>query len=296
MKVVRLDNKWRRDHPLPGLDAGGDKGARGRVLLAGGSRLAPGALRLAAEAVLRVGAGKVRIATVEEATLPLGVQVPEAGVVGLPADDRGEIAGEAASALAKQVEAAQVLAFGPGMRRSDQLPALLRTLLAAAGTDGKVLLDAAPLVALRGLRTEARALAGRLVLTPHPGELAGLLDMAEDAVLADMVGSATRAAREFGAVVAFKSAQTVIATPDGAVCCYENEARGLGTAGSGDVLAGTIAGLMARGADPLTAAGWGVWLHGEAGQAAARAIGPLGFLARDLLPHLPMLMAVQSQP
>lgn len=292
MSVARLDNQWRRDHPLPGLDAGGDKGARGRVLLAGGSRLAPGALRLGAEAVLRVGAGKVRIASVEAVALALGIAVPEAGVVGLPVDERGEIAGAAAAVLGEQVAAADVLAFGPGMRSSEQLSGLLRALLGAAR--GMVLLDSAALVALREVPEAARGVAGRLVLTPHPGELAGLMEVDEEAVLGDMVGSATRAAERFGAVVALKSAQTVIAGPDGALC-YENEARGLGTAGSGDVLAGVIAGLMARGADPLTAANWGVWLHGEAGQAAARAIGPLGFLARDLLPHLPMLMAVQSQ-
>ena len=86
-----LDLAWRRAHPLPPLGAGGSKAERGRVLLVGGSLLAPGAVRLAAEAVLRVGAGKVRIATVEAAATPLGVAVPEAGVVGLPTADTGHI-------------------------------------------------------------------------------------------------------------------------------------------------------------------------------------------------------------
>ena len=296
MSGARLDNGWRREHPLPGVAAvGGDKAARGRVLLAGGSTLSPGALRLGAEAVLRVGAGKVRIATVEPAAGLLGVHVPEAGVIGLPVDATGELAAEAAEPLADQVRQAEVLALGPGMRTTDQLPGLVGSLLAAAGPEAAVLLDSAAMVALRDLDGEARALAGRLVLTPHPGELAALLDVEEDAVLADMVGFARRTAERFDAVVALKSAATVVAAPAGDLFRYENEACGLGTAGSGDVLAGMIAGLMARGADPLTATGWGVWLHGEAGQAAARTIGPVGFLARDVLQHVPMLMAGQSQ-
>jgi ADP-dependent NAD(P)H-hydrate dehydratase len=293
--MLPLDNRWRRDHPLPGLEEGGDKETRGRVLLGGGSLSSPGAVLLTGEGVLRAGAGKVRIATVAAAALPLGLHMPEAGVIGLAADDRGEIAADAADTLAGEVAQAKVLAFGPGMRSSAHLPALVGTLLDAAREGTTVLLDSAALVALRGREDAARALAGRLVLTPHPGELAGLLDIAQEAVEADMPDHARTAAARYGAIVALKAAETVIATPEGTAYRYENEARGLGTAGSGDVLAGVIAGLMARGADPLTAVGWGVWLHGEAGQAAAHATGPLGFLARDLLPHIPMLMAVQSQ-
>lgn len=292
--IEALDNRWRRDHPLPRLEGAGDKAGRGRVLVAGGSSLAPGALLLTAEAVLRAGAGKVRIATVEAVAIPLGLQMPEAGVIALPSDTSGEIIAEAAPSLIDQAGASQVLAFGCGMRSSDQLPGLLGDLVRGVAPATKVLLDSAAIVALRRCE-QKRSLADRLVLTPHPGELAALLDVAEDAILADMAGTAAQAAGEFGAVVALKAAETVIATPDGRVFRYENEATGLGTAGSGDVLAGIIAGLLARGADPLTATGWGVWLHGEAGQATARLIGPLGFLARDLLPHIPMLMAVQAQ-
>jgi ADP-dependent NAD(P)H-hydrate dehydratase len=291
-----LDNRWRRDHPLPELGAGSDKKGRGRVLVAGGSTLSPGAVRLAAEGVLRAGAGKVRIATLEAVALQLGVQLPEAGVVGLPGDERGEIALAAADRLGDQIAQADVLAFGPGMRSSDHLPALLQTALEAAEAPRTVLLDSAAMIALRETDAAAvRNVAGRLVLTPHPGELAGLLDIEEEAVLADMPGCAHKAAARFDAVVALKAAETVIAAPDGGAYHYENDARGLGTAGSGDVLAGIIAGLLARGAEPLVATCWGVWLHGEAGQAAAHAIGPFGFLARDVLAHVPMLMAVQSQ-
>ena len=293
--AVSIDVDWRRDHALPRLSGGGDKGSRGRVLLVGGSTLAPGALRLSCEAALRVGAGKVRIATVETVALPLGMTVPEAGVVALPQDDRGEIAEGAGALLAENVEQAQVLAFGSGMRTSQQTPALVRSLLAAVGAEAVALLDSAALIALAALESDAHRLNGRLVLTPHPGELAALLDADEDAILADMEGHASRTAERFNAVVALKSAWTVIASPGGSVLRYANDAYGLGTAGAGDVLVGVIGGLLARGADPLVATAWGVWLHGEAGQAAARSYGPLGFLARDLLPELPRIMATQAQ-
>lgn len=91
-------------------------------------------------------------------------------------------------------------------------------------------------------------------------------------------------------MVVLKGAETFIASGEDAPLHYGVGAPGLGTAGSGDVLAGIIGGLLARGMEPVAAAGWGVWLHGEAGRAASAAIGPVGFLARDLLPHIPGLM------
>lgn len=296
MNEARLDNQWRRNHPLPPLGAGADKAGRGRVLVVGGSLLSPGAVRLAAEASLRAGAGKVRIATVEPAALPLGVQVPEAGVIGVPVDAAGEIAPEAAERLREQATQTQVLALGMGMRSGDAVPDLTRSLLEVLPEGVGALLDSAALIALKQVPDAVRAADGRVVLTPHPGELAALLDLEEATILDDMAHAAREAAQRFGTIVALKSAATIIASPDGALLRYENDARGLGTAGSGDVLAGIIAGLMARGADPLVATGWGVWLHGEAGQAAASRTGPLGFLARELLPKIPMLMAVQAQP
>jgi NAD(P)H-hydrate repair Nnr-like enzyme with NAD(P)H-hydrate dehydratase domain len=89
-----------------------------------------------------------------------------------------------------------------------------------------------------------------------------------------------------------KHARTIIATPDGQALVHDSDTPGLATGGSGDVLSGIIGGLLARGAPPLVAAGWGVWLHGAAGRAAAQQVGPIGFLARDLPQHLPKLMTL----
>jgi NAD(P)H-hydrate repair Nnr-like enzyme with NAD(P)H-hydrate dehydratase domain len=127
-------------------------------------------------------------------------------------------------------------------------------------------------------------------MTPHSGEMAALLECHKDAVTADPAGVAADVARRFGAVVVLKDAETVIAAPNGKLLHYAGGGVGLGTGGSGDVLAGAIGGLLARGLPPLVAAGWGVWLHGEAGRALATRIGPVGFLARELLPELPRLL------
>lgn len=290
-----IDAEWRRGHPLPPVGAGLDKEGRGLVLVAGGSRFVPGALRLTGEAVLRAGAGKVRLATVEPIADLLAVHFPEAAMMALPADAEGEIAGAAATRLAERLSRCDTLLVGPGMLERPQTPELVAALLEAVDDEATVLLDAGAMTALRHVPEAARALGGRVVLTPHPGELARLIDADAAAIAADPAGHARRAAGHFGAVVALKSTRTVIATPGGALLGYCSEAPGLGTAGSGDVLAGVVAGLLARGAAPEVATAWGVWLHGEAGKLVGAQTGAVGYLARELLPAVPALMAAQSQ-
>lgn len=285
--MIAIDAPWRRDNPLPDIGGGMDKDARGRVVLVGGSAFVPGALRLTGEAVLRVGAGKIQLATIAAAAIPLGMTMPEAAMIALPADDQGEIAGDAAASLLPRLCQCDTLVIGPGMAERPQTPDLVAAMLSAADAPATILLDAGAMTAARHLPT----LGAHVVMTPHPGELATLMDIERNAVEVDPEAAATRAAARFGTVVVLKSAVTAIAAPDGTLLRYTSEAPGLGTAGSGDVLAGVIGGLLARGVAPLAAAGWGVWLHGEAGRAAARDIGPLGFLARELLRPIPALMA-----
>jgi ADP-dependent NAD(P)H-hydrate dehydratase len=132
------------------------------------------------------------------------------------------------------------------------------------------------------------------VVTPHAGEMASCLKAEKTEVAGDPAATARRAAELFRCVVALKGAETVIALPDGE--CYRNRAGnvGLATSGSGDTLGGIVAGLAARGAAPVQAAVWGVHLHARAGDRLARRIGPLGFLARELLDEIPGLMAKLS--
>src|SRR5205814_1158949 len=136
-----------------------------------------------------------------------------------------------------------------------------------------------------------RAPGGRAVLTPHAGEMAGMLGVAKPSVEASRAGTARAAAERFGAVVALKGAETFVAGPGGELFCNRAGNVGLATSGSGDALAGILAGLAARGAEPLQAAVWAVHLHARAGDRLAARMGGLGYLARELLDEVPPLMA-----
>lgn len=281
--------------PLPRLDAGADKEARGRVLIVGGSAQNPGGLLLAAEAALRAGAGKLQLATAESIAVMVGMAVPEARVFGVPAHGMDGLAGKAAGPVAERAERVDALLMGPGLVDEDAAGRLARGVLRRIARPA-VVLDAGGLAALREDPDALRHLDGRAVLTPHAGEMAQLLGMERDAVEADPVAAARRAAEAFGAVVALKGAETTVAAPDGTLLRYAGGGVGLATSGSGDVLGGIVAGLLARGADPLRAAAWGVFLHGEAGNALARRHGEVGFLARELAGEVPRILHRASSP
>jgi hydroxyethylthiazole kinase-like uncharacterized protein yjeF len=183
------------------------------------------------------------------------------------------------------------LLIGPGIVSQASARALIEGLFGELGEGHSVVLDAAAITCARPLAPVIAAIGGRAILTPHHGEMAKLTGAAPEEIAADPVACAQSVADLFNAIVVLKAAETVIAAPDGTTLRYTSDCIGLATGGSGDVLAGIMAGLAARGADPLVAAAWAVWLHGEAGQAAARRIGPIGFLARDLIVEVPALMA-----
>jgi hydroxyethylthiazole kinase-like uncharacterized protein yjeF len=153
-----------------------------------------------------------------------------------------------------------------------------------------LILDAAAVTCLGDADRDLSCYRDRLILTPHLGEMAALLERDADEIGADQPRFAAEVAARFGAVVALKGSETIVAAPDGELLHYPGGGIGLGTGGSGDVLAGIIAGLASRGADPLVATAWGVWLHGEAGRALAGQVGAVGFLARELLPVIPSLL------
>ncbi|HEX6747400.1 MAG TPA: NAD(P)H-hydrate dehydratase [Longimicrobium sp.] len=281
--------------PLPQPDADGSKEERGRVLIVGGGRETPGALLLAGSSALRAGAGKLRLATAEEAAIPLAVAIPEARVFSLPRTKAGGISAEAAGEVVRLAGEVGALLLGPGMVEEDEATALARAVLAEI--DGPaVVLDAGCLPCLAAKRDALHRLGGRAVVTPHAGEMAGVLGIERAEVERDPLAVALSAARELGAVVALKGPDTYVAAPDGRAFRYTGGQVGLATSGSGDVLAGLVAGLLARGADPLRAAAWGVALHGEAGNALARRVGPLGFLARELPDEVPALLQRLARP
>lgn len=287
--LTPLDSNWLRDHPLPAPDRHADKNARGRVLAIGGCTTVPGGLILTAEAALRAGAGKVRVGTVEAAALPLGLAMPEIAVVPLRGTDAGEIA-EGCTGLLETLDRCDAVIAGPAMGCQDAAGKVVDHLIGVKDCAATVVLDAAALMSLASRADALRARETPALLTPHIGEIAAMLGCDADAVNADRPGSVRLAAERFGAVVVLKGSTSLIATREGEVFAYAGGGVGLATGGSGDVLAGIAAGLAARGANPLDAALWSVWLHGEAGRRCAEQMGPIGFLARELLAHVPGLM------
>lgn len=276
---------------LPQPDEAGDKEARGRVLVIGGAPEMPGAVILAATAALRAGAGKLQIATCRSIAQAIGVAVPEARVFALPETKAGGIAASAVAAIAEHAREAQAVLIGPGMVDEKAIARLLLRLLPRI-EGPTVVLDAGALTCLTDKGQCLHSLNGRVVLTPHAGEMAKLTGVDKSEIEAAPDRAARAAARELRAVIALKGRETFIAAPTGTkIYCNHTGNVGLATSGSGDTLAGVVAGLAARGAAPLQAAAWGVYLHGRAGDRLARRMGRLGFLARELLNEIPRLMS-----
>jgi ADP-dependent NAD(P)H-hydrate dehydratase len=283
VKPEPLNNAALRQRPLPPI-IDGDKETKGRILIIAGSREVSGAALLAATGAMRAGAGKLRIATVASVAPYLGIAMPEAMVLGIAEDTNGGFATEAASALGDQIEKVDAVVAGPGMAKGEACCRIAQALLESRAA---IALDAALLHALQPLKT-SRATAP--ILLPHSGELAALLDCDEDAVERDPLACGLRAAERYRSIVLVKGVTSLVVTPDGQGWTYSGGAPGLGVSGSGDVLAGIVGGLLARGAEPLSALLWAVWLHGEAGAALARKVGPIGFLARQILDEVPGLL------
>ncbi|WP_291043208.1 ADP/ATP-dependent (S)-NAD(P)H-hydrate dehydratase [Herbiconiux sp.] len=294
-----------REWSLPG--PGSSKYDRGQVVIVGGDRRSPGAALLAAEAALRVGAGRLTVALAEGVAVAASVALPESGVVALAeteVDGLFHIDGTSIEVAAHDLADADAVLVGPGLDDADQARRLLDLLPGLVGEQTVVVLDAYALGVLPQSAV-GDAFAGRLVLTPNPNE-AGLLldgladgdgdgedgdvgdaDGGSDSGDADPAALALEVARGYGAVV---SCQGLIAHPDGRLWQIGTGHGGLGTSGSGDVLAGAITGLCARGATLEQAAVWATHAHAAAGDRLAVDVGPLGFLARELLQELPRVL------
>lgn len=279
-----------RGWPLPAVGSG--KRERGSVLVIGGARKTPGAVLLAGTAALRAGAGRLTLAVAESTAVALAVAMPEAGVVGLPETTSGSVRAAAMDVLEAEMEQADSILIGPGLDEPEETAGLLRNLLGRAHQidSQTIILDAFALGILNRFESELRPWAGRLILTPNPTEMGLLLGREPK----DFRSDTAEAAARYRAVV---TCQGVIAEPakadDGdSPSCWEltTGSGGLGTSGSGDVLAGTIAGLRARGTSDVQATCWGSHLHAAAGDRLASRKGSPGYLARELNDELPPLM------
>ena len=278
-----LDPQALDKHPLPPITDGG-KETKGQILIVAGSRDVPGAALLAAMGAMRAGAGKLQIATVGSIAPHIGIAMPEAMVVGLDEDDGG-FADAATSTLGQLASKVDAVVAGPGMAEGDVCTAIAAELLK---TDARLALDAALLHAMEPTHSPRQSLP---ILLPHAGELASLLDCDNEEIDRDPIGCGLRAADLYRAIVLVKGVVSHVVTPEGDCWTYDGGSPGLGVSGSGDVLAGIVGGLLARGADPLSALLWSVWLHGEAGARLGRSVGPIGFLARQIADEIPALLS-----
>jgi hydroxyethylthiazole kinase-like uncharacterized protein yjeF len=225
------------------------------------------------------------LAVAESAAVALAVATPEAGVIGLPEDQRGSITGAGLDRLEEVLAEVDAVLVGPGLDAADPTVQLLRSLIPMIPDGVPVVMDAFALGVLNDVGEPVQRLAGRLVLTPNLEEAARLLGRGPIDIDDEDV---TEVARRFTAVV---SCHQRIVDPEGDRWQGSSGHGGLGTSGSGDVLAGAVCGLLARGATLQQAACWGTHLHATAGDRLAIEIGPLGFLAGELVRRLPSVMA-----
>jgi hydroxyethylthiazole kinase-like uncharacterized protein yjeF len=257
-------------------------------MVVGGSSETPGALLLAGVAALRAGAGKLQLAAPRVAAQSLAVALPEGRVFPLPETGDGNLDKKSGARAVECARAADAILVGPGMLNEDAIRGFMEEFVRRV-TEKLLVIDAVALSALRDGRYRFTDEA-RVVLTPNVSEMSKITGDTRSTVEADPRGVALTVARNLNAVVALKGPETFIATPDGEVFRYTEGEIGLATSGSGDVLAGVLVGLLARGATTDQAAVWAVYLHGAAGNRLKRGMGAVGFLARELSDEIPALM------
>ena len=268
---------------LPARDPRGHKGTFGQVVAVAGSLDYAGAALMAGAAALRAGSGLVTLCVPASLQPVIAGRVPELITRGLAETSPYEIDPVPAAAT---VAAAphDALLIGPGLPATRATTRLTARLLASEGAPAVV--DAGGLAVLAGTPAWWQRLGRAVVITPHPGEFARL---GREAGTTDPQRrrAAREAAGEWGLTVVLKGAHTVVAAPDGRDVTASFEVPGLGTGGSGDVLAGVIASLVGQGLEPFEAAALGVYLHARAGVDISSHLGDAGLMATDLLSALP---------
>jgi NAD(P)H-hydrate epimerase len=289
---------------LPCRPPDAHKGTFGKAMIVAGSVNYTGAAYLTGAAATRAGAGLVTLALPSSIHSAVAAQLAEATYVLLP-EVLGVVGRSAADVLRDELEGYDVLLVGPGLGHDDETASFLERLLSGgeerrsvgflrseAGASAccdlpPLVIDADGLNILAGLEDWPSLLPPETILTPHPGEMARLMDGSIRAVQENRVATAQSQAAEWRQVVVLKGAHTVVAGPDGRIVIEPFANPGLATAGTGDVLSGAIAALRAQGLQAFEAAAAGAYLHGLAGEVARREIGAAGMVAGDVLAYLP---------
>jgi NAD(P)H-hydrate epimerase len=276
-----LTPDWAHDH-LPARPAASNKGTFGRVLIVAGSASYMGAAALTAIGALRAGAGLVTLAAIDRVCAAVASQAPEVTYLPLPEEEDG-IAAAAGDMIARALPRFSALVIGPGMGQTLGAQAVVRGVLSApAGADVPAVIDADALNALARWPAWTEDLKMEAVLTPHPGELSRLTGESISDLQNERLTAARRCAETWRQTVILKGAHTIVAAPDGAAFVAPFATASLATAGTGDVLAGITAGLIAQGLTPRDAAALGVYLHGAAAESFRDELGESGLLAGEL--------------
>ena len=266
---------------LPKRSPSAHKGDFGRVCCIGGSRSLTGAIRLAAQAAVRSGSGLVSVVTPESQVALVASACAEAMVSGGSENSDGALAFPLWNASVSYRKTFNALLAGPGMGRGDDCRKIVEELLAESRVP--LVLDADALTVMKGRLDKIKGAQCPVVLTPHPGELAALLELDTGMIQSDRIQFARYAASVTGAIVVFKGAGTIVADPSGRARINLTGNSGMATGGTGDVLAGLLVGLLGQGVDPFEAACAAVHAHSGAGDMAMLRKSKHGLAASDLI-------------
>lgn len=272
---------------LPKRPLNANKGSFGRVLVAAGSINYIGAACLACNSAIRVGAGLVTLATAASLQPVLASKLTEVTYFPLPESQPGIVSPKAAELIGQQFRNYNVLLLGCGLGQSQTTTEFVNSIVFSERLPATVI-DADGLNALAKIPNWWQRLTSDAILTPHPGEMSRLCGLSIEEIQADRMGIAQKLAMEWHKTIVLKGAWTVVAAPDGRLRISPVANPGMASAGTGDVLAGAIAGLVAQGLSFFDAATLGVYLHGEAGEIVKDRLGDTGMIATDLLPVLPV--------
>jgi hydroxyethylthiazole kinase-like uncharacterized protein yjeF len=277
---------------LPERPPDANKGSFGKVLVVAGSINYIGAAYLACMGAARVGAGLVTLSTASSLQPILAAKLTEVTYAPLPESQAGIIASKAVSVLKESLPGYKVLLIGCGLGQKTQVVEFIKSALfgLAQSSSPVLVIDADALNTLAQIPDWWQKLNQDAILTPHPGEMARLVGVSVEEVQKRRLEIAREAAIRWRKVVVLKGAYTVVAAPDGRAGISQIANPGLASAGTGDVLTGIIAGLVAQGLPLFDAAACGVYLHSEAGEVVRREMGDAGMLAGDLLPALPKVI------
>ena len=288
VSVELITPRWASEH-LPERSPSAHKGSFGKTMVVAGSSSYIGAAYLATAAAGRAGAGLVTLAIPRSLVIEVAARAPEPTYLPLPESAPGIIEALSSDLVLDRLEGYSSLLVGCGLGQAPETADLVQRLLLSGAALPPTVIDADGLNLLPKLAGQEwwKRLSRPIILTPHSGEMARLTGLSTKDIEGDRVAIATESAVKWGTVVVLKGAFTVVATPDGhaRIAPFANPA--MASAGTGDVLAGTIAGLLAQGLSPETAAALGVFVHGRAGEAIRRRLGDSGLQASDLLRAIP---------